>query len=367
MFYYSLVSLIVLVAVGCVFSGEVINLTSETFDEHVDGSTNVLVEFFAPWCGHCKNLAPEWKLAAETFEDGDDIKITAVDATENKELASKFDVKGYPTIKFFPKGSTTAEEYGGGRTADTIVSWVNKKIGTTRKVVTPPSAVLALGADDFEGVVLGEKAALVEFYAPWCGHCKQLAPKYEQLATHMAGESNVVIAKVDATEHPELASSYDVTGYPTIKFFPAGSSEPEPYEGGREVADFITFLNAKAGTERNPVTGALLPTAGRVEALDAIIAAAEHKVDDELINKLRAAADAMDGEDITEVQKQRAAAYVKTAEKVLGKGGAEYVAKEIKRLNGMLKSSAKSMTPEKKMNFEMRRNLLAAFSTDATV
>jgi protein disulfide-isomerase A6 len=50
-----------------------------------------------------------------------DIRITAVDATENAELAERFGVKGYPTIKFFPKGSTAAEEFGGGRTADTIV------------------------------------------------------------------------------------------------------------------------------------------------------------------------------------------------------------------------------------------------------
>lgn len=49
----------------------VVELTKETFSQHVDGSTNVLVEFYAPWCGHCKNLAPEYKLAAETFQAGE--------------------------------------------------------------------------------------------------------------------------------------------------------------------------------------------------------------------------------------------------------------------------------------------------------
>jgi thioredoxin-like negative regulator of GroEL len=49
-------------------AGNVIDATSATFDQYVDGSSNVLVEFFAPWCGHCKNLAPEWKIAAETFQ-----------------------------------------------------------------------------------------------------------------------------------------------------------------------------------------------------------------------------------------------------------------------------------------------------------
>lgn len=52
------------------------------------------------------------------------IKLTAVDATEAGALADEYGVKGYPTIKYFPKGSMTPEDYDGGRTADTIVKYV---------------------------------------------------------------------------------------------------------------------------------------------------------------------------------------------------------------------------------------------------
>jgi protein disulfide-isomerase A6 len=60
-------------------------------------------------------------------EDG--IIIAAIDATEHKESAKKFEIKGFPTIKYFPKGSTDAQDYDGGRSADLIASWVNDKRG----------------------------------------------------------------------------------------------------------------------------------------------------------------------------------------------------------------------------------------------
>lgn len=101
--------------------GDVLHLTESEFAQHVDGSTNLLVEFYAPWCGHCKNLAPEWKLAGETFQAADDIKIIAIDATEAPKLSKDYKIQGYPTIKFFPKGSVEPEDYNGGRTADDIV------------------------------------------------------------------------------------------------------------------------------------------------------------------------------------------------------------------------------------------------------
>lgn len=71
--------------------------------------------------GHCKNLAPEYKLAGETFQASDDVKLIAIDATEAPKLSSQYEIRGYPTLKWFPKGSTDPEEYTGGRTADTIV------------------------------------------------------------------------------------------------------------------------------------------------------------------------------------------------------------------------------------------------------
>ncbi|KAJ3551938.1 hypothetical protein NM688_g4423 [Phlebia brevispora] len=112
------------------------------------------------------------------------------------------------------------------------------------------SNVLELTPDNFDDSVGKGKPALVEFFAPWCGHCKKLAPTYEQLADAFEKQKEkVVIAKVDADAHKDLAQRYGVTGYPTLKWFEASGGDPETYSGGRELLDLANFITTKSGVK----------------------------------------------------------------------------------------------------------------------
>lgn len=338
-------------------STQVVTLTPDNFDEVVDGSHHVLVEFYAPWCGHCKKLEPEYTQVGEAFAKEKEVVIAKVDADNHKDLGSRFDIHGFPTIKFFPKGSTEGKPYESGRTAEDIIAWINREAGTRVVLKKAPSSVVVLTDENFEKIVMDEKKhILVEFYAPWCGHCKALAPEYEKVATAFSGEEDVVIAKYDADSQKTFSSKYGISGFPTLKWFSKDDKEnPKDYASGRDLKSFVEFINENAGTNRNP-DGSLAETAGRISALDEL-AKRFYDAPKEERNKIIA----QTKEEIKKLEGLEAKNgenYAKIME-IIQKKGKDFVDKEKARISRMLEGS---LTRKKADELTIRHNILSAFS-----
>ncbi|CAE1313662.1 PDIA1 [Acanthosepion pharaonis] len=133
----------------------VLVLTKETFDLALNKTKYLLVEFYAPWCGHCKALAPEYEKAASEFKGDENVFLAKVDATAETDLAERFEVRGYPTIKFFKEGIASSD-YSAGRTSPEIINWLKKKTG-------PPATTLA-SVSDAKALIDKEEVVVIGFF-----------------------------------------------------------------------------------------------------------------------------------------------------------------------------------------------------------
>ncbi|KAF3762450.1 hypothetical protein M406DRAFT_99052 [Cryphonectria parasitica EP155] len=142
-----------LAAAAFAAASDVTQLKKDSFDEYIKSNDIVLAEFFAPWCGHCKALAPEYEEAATTLKEKD-IKLVKVDCTEESDLCQQYGVEGYPTLKVF-RGIDNHTPYKGQRKAAAITSYMIKQ-------ALP--AVSVLTSDTLEDFKKADKVVLVAYF-----------------------------------------------------------------------------------------------------------------------------------------------------------------------------------------------------------
>jgi len=106
-------------------------IVGKNYDQIVNDPTkDVLVKYYAPWCGHCKKLAPVWDNLAAAYAEVEDLLIAKFDATANE--VEGLEIRGYPTLKFYPKDNKAGVDYDGERDLESFKKWLSENASSLK-------------------------------------------------------------------------------------------------------------------------------------------------------------------------------------------------------------------------------------------
>jgi len=185
-------------------NSEVVILTDSNFDE-LTSKGQWLVEFYAPWCGHCKKLTPTWDILAKELKSKK-VSVAKLDATVETSTAGKFGIKGYPTIKYFTDG--VAREYKAQRTVDAFISFIDT---VTKPPVTTLNSVQ-------EQKVFVESSSLITFLF------FDSSEKFESNKElyNDIGRNLMLQAQFGVTTNPQLLNEFKISKTPALIVFKDG-------------------------------------------------------------------------------------------------------------------------------------------------
>merc|ERR1712232_869527 len=197
-------------------------LTPENFDAWIETQEHAIVEFYAPWCGHCQSLAPEWAAAAaKTRKLKPAVPLAKVDAEAHASLAKRFDVSGYPTIKTFKKG--VAEEYDGPREAKGIVVFAKKFAGITG---SPNSVLKIQAAEDAKEIISSSAALIAIFREPVAASA--MFKVFSEVASELSSfiDTPLNVSYSSSYKDDPVAAAFGIKSIPALLYFARGSAEP---------------------------------------------------------------------------------------------------------------------------------------------
>lgn len=200
--------------------------TDANFAETATASGTVsVVDFWAPWCGPCRMIAPIIEQLSTEY-DGK-VTIGKLNVDDNPEIASKYGVRSIPTILILKDGEVVDKQVGvTSKAALTSKIEAQLPVAAPAEEAAPEAAEVPAGPfeftdDNFEASALKNgKVSVIDFWAPWCGPCRMLTPIIKELASDYKGDA--VVGKLNVDDNPNVAMKYGVRSIPTIIFLKDG-------------------------------------------------------------------------------------------------------------------------------------------------
>ncbi|CAH01095.1 protein disulfide isomerase PDI1 [Kluyveromyces lactis] len=199
----------------------VVKLDADTFHEFIKEHPLVLAEFFAPWCGHCKTLAPEYVKAADELESKD-IPLAQIDCQENQQFCQEQGIPGYPSLKLFKNGNPEAAgEYQGGRDAKAIVNYMLKQSEPAVQVVEDEKAFNEIIAKNLDNTYVVD-GSVPEFNETFYQVADSLRDDYSfiqhgsdgKLSIYLPGESEPIVYEGEDFDAETISTWIAVEAFP---------------------------------------------------------------------------------------------------------------------------------------------------------
>ena len=210
------------------------------------------VKFYAPWCGHCREMQHDWEDVAEHFKEnplpGVSLTVAEVDCTAGMDgsmsICMQESIHGYPTVRLYKDGDLV-EEYQFARTFDRMKTFIEEKLFDLATVEPNSIGVYDLNDLSFQKFIdsQGSGATLVFYHVTWCGHCKALRPVWDELAIDflMEESEDLKFAEVNCMEALDVCTEEGVEGFPQVYMYKDGVME-DIFQGERTVEELTSFV-----------------------------------------------------------------------------------------------------------------------------
>lgn len=218
----------------------VLQVDSKNYDTLIAKSNHTsIVEFYAPWCGHCQNLKPAYEKAAKSLTGLAKVAAVNCDEESNKPLCGQMGVQGFPTLKIVrpgkKPGKPAVEDYQGARSAKAIVDAVVDKI---------PNHVKRLKDSDYAAWMAEEGPKAILFTDKGT-----VSALLKSVAIDFLGQVDVAQIRNKETEAVE---AFEIEQFPTLVLLPGGGKEPIEYDGELKKDAIVKFLSQVATPNPDP-------------------------------------------------------------------------------------------------------------------